>query len=775
MVTLRPYQEIAVQKLRNSIRQKHKKIVLCSPTGSGKTVMFMYMVSAHLQRGGKCLIITDRIELLSQSDGALTKLGVKADLIKAGKITDRTFNCHIAMVETLNRRSEVYREFLATKTLVIYDECFIAGTKVGTRNIEDINPGDYVDSYNHALRKIEKKKVLRTFKNKIINDLYIIKFDCAVLVVTQEHPIFVKNKGYVTVKNLKIGDNIYVKDSKKCRRAGGMLRSMRKEIQHSEYAKKVLFKIIKTCRDWNDLLFKSLRGLQEVRGKFRAYDKKQPNDEIRNKTEGFGHIKGNWAQATDTRRKWERVNRSTKNIIRLIKSRLVSGIDNKDTIYSVPLQNRYSKSYPKNSNRGRWRFSWGVKSKGGRQEKTGVSSVYRVQSVEILKQSDYDRLGISKESDFVFNLEVDGNNNYFANGVLVHNCHKQAFNKIFPYINENSVVIGATATPWREGDQVSLHEYYTDLVEVVTTQQLIDLGFLSKAETYGVDVDLSKVGTKNGDYDPDQLGEMYSENKVYDGVIENYNRLSAGKKALVFCANIASSMELVQVANSEKWKHLDSYMASWERKKILQWFHETPDAVLSNVGILTTGFDAPEVETVILYRATKSLPLFLQMCGRGSRVIPGKKSAFKILDFGNNVKRHNFWESDRTWSLEKKKKKKGEGVPPIKECPSCGAYMPIQIKICTCCGYEWVKEVKKEDPEVVELQLLTKEQVNALYGQLGGIEKLVQLCKAKQLNPFAALHRFKTEAEGKEFVRLMGWKPSFVWVNRMRFKCFRDA
>ena len=48
---------------------------------------------------------------------------------------------------------------------------------------------------------------------------------------------------------------------------------------------------------------------------------------------------------------------------------------------------------------------------------------------------------------------------------------------------------------------------------------------------------------------------------------------------------------------------------------------------MNNVGILTTGFDCPNVEAIILNRATKSLSLYYQMIGRGSRIAENKENA----------------------------------------------------------------------------------------------------------------------------------------------------
>ncbi|MDP1745415.1 MAG: helicase-related protein, partial [Bacteroidota bacterium] len=95
-------------------------------------------------------------------------------------------------------------------------------------------------------------------------------------------------------------------------------------------------------------------------------------------------------------------------------------------------------------------------------------------------------------------------------------------------------------------------------------------------------------------------------------------------------------------------RHLDNTNSDQERKDILHWFKTKPDAILTSVGILTTGFDEPTVETIILNRATKSLTLFYQMIGRGSRILPNK-SEFTVIDLGNNALRFGLWDSYIDW------------------------------------------------------------------------------------------------------------------------------
>lgn len=69
---------------------------------------------------------------------------------------------------------------------------------------------------------------------------------------------------------------------------------------------------------------------------------------------------------------------------------------------------------------------------------------------------------------------------------------------------------------------------------------------------------------------------------------------------------------------------------------------------MTSVGILTTGFDEPTVKTIILNRATKSLTLYFQMIGRGSRKLPNK-SDFTVIDLGNNAARFGLWNEPIDW------------------------------------------------------------------------------------------------------------------------------
>ena len=169
---------------------------------------------------------------------------------------------------------------------------------------------------------------------------------------------------------------------------------------------------------------------------------------------------------------------------------------------------------------------------------------------------------------------------------------------------------------------------------------------------------MTGIKTKGGDYDEETMEDKYDEIQLYHGVYENYIRIISNQK---------QSYSHLQYHQVKHWlvilrkglliEHIDGTTPNKERREILEWFANTEGAMICNVGILNAGFDCPELNVVILYRATKSLPLFLQMCGRGSRVTENKKE-FTILDFGDDIKRHGFWQEDRIWSLKRPEKKK---------------------------------------------------------------------------------------------------------------------
>jgi superfamily II DNA or RNA helicase len=352
--------------------------------------------------------------------------------------------------------------------------------------------------------------------------------------------------------------------------------------------------------------------------------------------------------------------------------------------------------------------------------------------------------------------------------IIIDEAHLESFTKLLPYFSPQTYVIGATATPFRKGKQSSLSDFYTDMIQLVDTPDLIKKGYLVDCISYGVNINMQKLKRIGDDYDTKQY---YTDNKIFEGVVSNYKRLTLGKKAILFASNVKSSIEVCNEFNINgiKAMHIDGETPEKEREQILNWFANTPNAIVCNCGILTAGFDQADIEVIILYRATTSLPLFLQMCGRGSRLNQGKDK-FIILDFGNNISRHGYWEDARIWSLEKEvqKTKKAEAM---KSCKNCEALIPIRSKECNFCGYIY-KPKSKIEGQMAELVLMPKKEINS-YAMKQDLITLVEMCKAKLIKPAFVLHTMTDKQKALDFVKLMGYKKGWLFFNKDRYNVFR--
>ncbi|MCF4101663.1 DEAD/DEAH box helicase [Gillisia sp. M10.2A] len=234
--------------------------------------------------------------------------------------------------------------------------------------------------------------------------------------------------------------------------------------------------------------------------------------------------------------------------------------------------------------------------------------------------------------------------------IIIDEAHYNSFRKLFKFF-EKCFILGVTATPLSSNIKLPMKDNYRELIVGDSISSLIDKGFLAKANVFSYDVGLQslKVGI-NGDYTVKSSEELYSNMSMQEKLLNAYMDKSRGKKTLIFNNGINTSKEVYETFRNAgiPIRHLDNTTSKQDRKQILKWFKHTPDAIVTSVSILTTGFDEPSVETIILNRATKSLTLYFQMIGRGSRVLPGKTS-FNVLDLGNNVARFGHWSAPVDW------------------------------------------------------------------------------------------------------------------------------
>jgi superfamily II DNA or RNA helicase len=356
--------------------------------------------------------------------------------------------------------------------------------------------------------------------------------------------------------------------------------------------------------------------------------------------------------------------------------------------------------------------------------------------------------------------------------VIIDEAHLQHFNKVLPLIPPETYVIGATATPERKPKGVQLCDFYTDLIQIMDTPDVIGLGKLVPAKTYGVEIDLKGAKRTANDYD---TSDFYEKNKTYEGVVKNWERISKNEKTILFASNISSSKDVCNEFTSKGYnaKHIDGKMSAKARKEVMDWFSSTPNAILCNCGILTAGFDEPSIKTVILYRATTSLPLFLQMCGRGSRLYDGK-THFNILDFGNNVSRLGFWEQPREWKLDNSKKSNKEQAMPVKICPKCDAINTASARKCVVCLWEFPKpEPTKEEVVLQELKqiTITKKRMSEL-----SVKELITLQDSGKYKASFVWRVLRTRNNGelRQYAEMKGYKSGWLRRQENEPKGFSD-
>lgn len=234
--------------------------------------------------------------------------------------------------------------------------------------------------------------------------------------------------------------------------------------------------------------------------------------------------------------------------------------------------------------------------------------------------------------------------------VIIDEAHHNSFQKLLDKFT-NATIIGVTATPFSSDVNLPMRKNYKELVVGENIESLIEQGYLAKPKTWRYDVELNTLKTGlHGDFTVSTSDALYASPAMLELLLHAYEAHSKNKKTLIFNNGVFTSKAVCQMFTDAGYaiKHLDNKTPSAERAEILKWFKTTKGAILTSVSILTTGFDEPSVQTVILNRATNSLTLYHQMIGRGSRRLPQKKT-FSIIDLGNNADRFGEWNTPVDW------------------------------------------------------------------------------------------------------------------------------
>lgn len=293
---------------------------------------------------------------------------------------------------------------------------------------------------------------------------------------------------------------------------------------------------------------------------------------------------------------------------------------------------------------------------------------------------------------------------------MVNQKLETRYGKVFNSLlekNEHTKIIGLTATPFRYfgGFIYGKNKIFCDVSYEIGIKFLIDKGYLVKPITKGTlkQIDTSNITIKsNGEFDDIELARVVNSKELLDAVVDETIEYGVNRKAwLVFASSIEHSDNLKYLFELKgiSVSVVTGTTKKQDRDKILLDFKNGLVKCLIGVGVMTTGFNAPICDLVVVARATNSTSLWVQIVGRGLRTYQDKTDCL-ILDFGQNTMRHgtldNIQPIIKNQGQKKKTQKELQEDIRAKECQECHLLVDKKDLRCSC-GYEFpIKQINHD-------------------------------------------------------------------------------
>lgn len=679
----REFQDTAHNALREGVRDGHRLQCVMSPTGSGKTYLGMRVIHEALLRDKRAMFVCDRTTLINQTSAVADSYGLSAHSVMQASHwrfrADSKFQ--IASAQTLARRG------WPDADVIVIDECFPGDTLIatpdGAKRIADIKAGDLVLTACGIApaKSIFSKQVAALITVRLSNGT---QFEC-----TEDHPVFT-DAGWINAGVLERGAGVFgIEDVRSLWRDDNTAQREHRDstgIGDSVQSSSVLREILR----------------KEI---------EEPDAQRRQSNQNGGDIEASRPSAENSWRQWVRDDGGSEIGFVETWPGVGTGIHSQnetETCRRIPasLQTRFGEPGNDGGDRTGRRQPLRECETGAGREEGCVAEVIRVESVTPSESNGH---------RVVFNLRVSGHPSYFANGILVHNCHT-LYKSWTDHVKDcRATVIGLSATPF----SVGMGNIFTRLVNAATMDQLTRDGTLVPMRVLsGTRIDMRGAKTIGGEWSDGAAAERGME--IIGDVVTEWARHADNRKTIVFGATIAHCEEMSRQFNEA------GFMAATftadtlpeARAQLLKEFAK-PDSlrVLISVEALAKGFDVKDVGCVCDCRPLrKSLSTAIQMWGRGLRSSPetGKTDCL-LLDFSGNIVRfaddygdifYNGLDAlDSGEKLDKAVRKADEDEETGKPCPKCG-YKPVG-KRCVACGWEHVSasHVEHEAGELVEFMV----------------------------------------------------------------------
>jgi DNA repair protein RadD len=284
-------------------------------------------------------------------------------------------------------------------------------------------------------------------------------------------------------------------------------------------------------------------------------------------------------------------------------------------------------------------------------------------------------------------------------------------------VNPRVRLIGLTATPYRmtTGMICGPENLLNHVCYEVGVRELIVQGYLCPLKTKAGQrkVDTSGLHLRGGEYIAGEIEALMDDDSlVRSACREIVDYTQDRHSVLIFAAGVQHALHVQRVLGEigHECGFVCGETLPFERAETLRRFRDGQLKFLVNVNVLTTGFDAPNIDCVALLRPTNSPGLYYQMVGRGFRLHPSKDNCL-VLDFGGNILRHGPVDA-----LQVKDRANGGGEAPAKECPQCQAVIHAAYAVCPECGYEFpARERERHEREATTAGVLSGEVTETEY------------------------------------------------------------
>ena len=252
-------------------------------------------------------------------------------------------------------------------------------------------------------------------------------------------------------------------------------------------------------------------------------------------------------------------------------------------------------------------------------------------------------------------------------------------------VNPAVRILGLTATPFRvsTGPICTPDGILNHVCFEIGIRELIRDGFLCPLLTKAskTQFDTSDLSVRDGEFVAGEVEELMDQDALVHAACEEIEEYTKDRRScLVFASGIEHGRHVQQVLGGG---FVCGETAADEREQLLHEFRQGEMKYLTNVNVLTTGFDATGVDCVVMLRPTLSPGLYYQMVGRGFRIHPDKSNCL-VLDFGGNILRHGPVDM-----LSVSKPRTGTGKAVVKVCPQCQSVISAGFARCPDCGYRF--------------------------------------------------------------------------------------